>query len=181
MIEHEGFLGIEEFADKTYYSERQVRQLCIDGKIKGAFKLTDYSRKWLIPASAIQEFGKTKTPSNWIEDHIAKNGQPPSAPEWMLAMLGDYVRGQPLKKTTKWVYPSTQLWFKILLPSHREKWLQFIEWQGGNREDFCEEIERCRPPGGNKPFRLIPKRKIKSTHLKIDDTGKETWDIELYP
>ncbi len=55
MTHAEKMLDIKEFARQSHYSERQVRQYCIDGKIKGALKLTDDARKWLIPASAVQK------------------------------------------------------------------------------------------------------------------------------
>lgn len=51
----EKMLDIKEVARKTNYSERQIRQYCLDGTIEGAVKLTDSSRKWLIPASALQK------------------------------------------------------------------------------------------------------------------------------
>jgi hypothetical protein len=44
---------------KVHYSERWIRQRCIDGKIPGAYKLTD-GRKWLIPTSEAKRFGKRK-------------------------------------------------------------------------------------------------------------------------
>ena len=47
------FLTLKEFARKISYSERQVRQMCIDGKIQ-AKKITDDARKWLIPASELE-------------------------------------------------------------------------------------------------------------------------------
>jgi hypothetical protein len=60
MTMAEEMLDIREFAHKAKYSERQIRQYCISGKIKGAFKLTTGARKWLIPATAVQELGRTK-------------------------------------------------------------------------------------------------------------------------
>jgi excisionase family DNA binding protein len=52
MNEGEKLLTIKEFANKLNYSQRHIRQMCIDGKIK-AQKLTHGSRKWLIPESEI--------------------------------------------------------------------------------------------------------------------------------
>lgn len=54
---------IREAAKVISYSERQVRQLCIDGKIESAYKLKG-TRKWLIPRTAIQPFnqGQRKQP-----------------------------------------------------------------------------------------------------------------------
>jgi hypothetical protein len=46
------FLTIREASLKVNYTEHQIRQMCIDGKIK-AHKLNDKSRKWLIPESEI--------------------------------------------------------------------------------------------------------------------------------
>lgn len=48
------FYTIREAAKKLCYSERHLRQLCIDGKI-GASKI-DGGRKWLIPLTVIQRF-----------------------------------------------------------------------------------------------------------------------------
>ena len=50
----EKMLDIKEFARQTNYSERHIRQLCIEGKIDGAIKLGDKARKWMIPESALQ-------------------------------------------------------------------------------------------------------------------------------
>jgi hypothetical protein len=57
---NEKLLTLKEFASKIFYSERWVRQMCIDGKIE-AHKITDDARKWLIPAS---ELKKLKAGSN---------------------------------------------------------------------------------------------------------------------
>ena len=46
------FFTIKEFAEASHYSERWVRQMCIDRKIK-ADKIGD-ARKWLIPASELE-------------------------------------------------------------------------------------------------------------------------------
>jgi len=53
----EGLYGIREAAKLLSYSERQVRQMCIDGKIPGACRLPK-GRKWLIPGSALRAVGK---------------------------------------------------------------------------------------------------------------------------
>ena len=50
----EELLSIEEFAREINYSERSVRQMCIDGKIE-AEKITYDARKWLIPSSALEK------------------------------------------------------------------------------------------------------------------------------
>lgn len=52
MAKGDKLLDIRQFADRTNYSERQIRQFCLDGKIAGAQKLPG-GRKWLIPESAI--------------------------------------------------------------------------------------------------------------------------------
>lgn len=46
-------LTIREFARRVHYSERQIRQGCIDGKITASKNL---GRKWLIPATEIERF-----------------------------------------------------------------------------------------------------------------------------
>ena len=46
-------LTLKEFAKKIPYSERWVRQMCINGKIE-AEKISDDARKWLIPASELE-------------------------------------------------------------------------------------------------------------------------------
>ena len=48
------FYNVKESADLIGYSERQVRQFCIDGKIK-AQKVAS-GCKWLIPASELDKF-----------------------------------------------------------------------------------------------------------------------------
>lgn len=49
---NEKIYTIKDASQKINYSERQVRQMCIDGKLKGAFKILK-GRKWLIPESAL--------------------------------------------------------------------------------------------------------------------------------
>lgn len=51
----EQMLDIKEFALQSHYSERLVRQYCIESRIEGAFKLSVGSRKWLIPSSALTQ------------------------------------------------------------------------------------------------------------------------------
>jgi len=53
------FLTIKEFAQMVHYSERQIRQMCIDGKIS-AQKLDSKSRKWLIPYDEVTSFTLTE-------------------------------------------------------------------------------------------------------------------------
>ena len=53
---YDDYLDIRQFAKLTHYSERQIRQKVIDGKIK-ATKLKS-GRKWLIPRSELQAIGK---------------------------------------------------------------------------------------------------------------------------
>lgn len=48
---------IKVAAQKINYSERHLRQLCIDGKIPGAYKIPD-GRKWLIPSQCIEALEK---------------------------------------------------------------------------------------------------------------------------
>lgn len=45
----EGYLTINEMAEKWDVTPRRVRKMCLDGKIKGAAKL---GREWAIPVSA---------------------------------------------------------------------------------------------------------------------------------
>jgi len=56
---------LREAAKLIGYSERQLRQKCLDGKVLGAYKIAD-GRKWLIPRDAVQ----------WLEQSHPK--QPPN-------------------------------------------------------------------------------------------------------
>lgn len=61
---------IKEASQKIYYSERQIRQRCIDGKLKGAYKILE-GRKWLIPESALVSINPQQEapPKVAIEQH----------------------------------------------------------------------------------------------------------------
>ncbi len=59
MAKSERLLTIKEFAARKRYSERTIRQMCKDGKIK-AHKLTKKSRKWLIQESEIDKVVSAK-------------------------------------------------------------------------------------------------------------------------
>jgi len=82
MTEGKKFLTVKEFALKTNYTERQIRQYCVEGRIEGAEKFDDKARKWLIPESSVI---KTKldaeTPhnttaiTNWVEEWIDQSGE----------------------------------------------------------------------------------------------------------
>lgn len=50
---------IKGAAQKINYSERHLRQLCIDDKVPGAYKIAD-GRKWLIPEHAIEALKKNQ-------------------------------------------------------------------------------------------------------------------------
>jgi len=52
VVMNEKLLSLQEFAKRTNYSERQVRDMCLKGKITGARKLPG-GRKWLIPESMV--------------------------------------------------------------------------------------------------------------------------------
>jgi len=71
------FLTIQEFASKVHYGERQIRQKCIDGKIKASKSL---GRKWLIPSTELGQFGTTSSGERDDYDAIkqhAESGAPP--------------------------------------------------------------------------------------------------------
>jgi len=48
---------IREAAKLIGYSDRHLRQRCIDGNVPGAYKITE-GRKWLIPRAAVQQFSQ---------------------------------------------------------------------------------------------------------------------------
>ncbi len=54
MLRGKKFYSIAEFAKLFNYSQRSVRQMCIDGRIK-AKKITLGAKKWLIPASELKK------------------------------------------------------------------------------------------------------------------------------
>lgn len=54
---NEELYTLKKAADALKYSERHMRQLCIDGKVDGAYRLTDRG-KWLIPRTAVLHFSK---------------------------------------------------------------------------------------------------------------------------
>lgn len=73
MAKDENLLTIKDFALKTHYSKRQIRQMCIDGKVK-AQKIGDKGRKWLIPESEIHKitqepFESTEEASQMVQDY----------------------------------------------------------------------------------------------------------------
>ncbi|MDP3955160.1 MAG: helix-turn-helix domain-containing protein, partial [bacterium] len=57
---------IAQAAKLLHYSERTIRQMCRDGRLSGAHKLTG-GRKWLIPKDSIQ---------NKIEEPQRKTDEP---------------------------------------------------------------------------------------------------------
>jgi len=90
MTKGENFLTINDFALKTHYSKRQIRQMCIDGKIK-AQKLTTGSRKWLIPESEIHKitqkpFESTEEASLTVQDYST-----PTVSKYMEKHFGNLV------------------------------------------------------------------------------------------
>jgi len=81
MTNREKFLTVKEFAKVTNYSERTVRQWCIDGKIE-AHKPTG-GRKWQIPEREISRL--LKRPSKRIfvtEDGIYEGEKIIDVPAW---------------------------------------------------------------------------------------------------
>ncbi|MFZ2036993.1 MAG: hypothetical protein WAU62_08780 [Dehalococcoidales bacterium] len=72
MTMPEKMLSIKDFALLSNYSERLIRQYCLEGKIEGAQKLSDKSRKWLIPQSALEKFKSAPAfPSLSLKSHEA--------------------------------------------------------------------------------------------------------------
>ena len=69
MTMPEKMLSIKDFALLSNYSERLIRQYCLEGKIEGAQKLSDKSRKWLIPQSALEKFRSTPVASPTSKPH----------------------------------------------------------------------------------------------------------------
>lgn len=76
---------IKDAAQKINYSERQLRQLCIDGKVPGACKIPD-GRKWLIPENAIEALKK-----NQGAQSVAKAQQD--------ALIAAVIKQEPYKET----------------------------------------------------------------------------------
>lgn len=165
MTENETLLTITKFAVKVHYSERQIRQMCIDGKIK-AQKLNVGSRKWLIPESELNKFGgDTKlalqvniiSQENWIEDYEIHHRELPMVPEFVLPVVKDKT-ARRVSKSMELSVPSAQ-WWNGLLHSQKEQVLQMVDWLGQNRHDYLERINR-QILGKPSDIRLIPKRKL---------------------
>lgn len=68
MENEERLLGIKEFAARTNYSERRIRDYCVKGRID-AHKLTDRSRKWIIPESEVCRLLGKDVPVEEIDDN----------------------------------------------------------------------------------------------------------------
>lgn len=66
MNEGPKFLTIGQFAEATHYSERRIRQLCVDGKIKG--QRVGNARKWLIDSRELDQFDPAKVPLETTQD-----------------------------------------------------------------------------------------------------------------
>jgi excisionase family DNA binding protein len=62
------FLTIKEFAANVGYSERRIRQFCIDGKIN-ANKLGDKGRKWLISNEELEWFKESGSKYAFNKQH----------------------------------------------------------------------------------------------------------------
>ena len=72
MTMPEKMLSIKDFALLSNYSERLIRQYCLEGKIDGAQKLSDKSRKWLIPQTALEKLKSAPgSPSPALKSHDA--------------------------------------------------------------------------------------------------------------
>jgi|GEM_PF-5151702 len=59
---------IKEAAKKVRYSERQLREKCIEGKMPDAYKIPA-GRKWLIPEHSIKAFNKNLEAPSIIKTH----------------------------------------------------------------------------------------------------------------
>jgi len=83
MSENKDFLPLKEFANKVHYSERSIRQMCIDGKIR-AYKLGHGSRKWLIPESEISRLQLKRQKRHLVmEDGIYESEKIMDIPPWV--------------------------------------------------------------------------------------------------
>ena len=57
-----GYLSAKEVAEKWDITRRRVQVLCEEGRIQGAFKLSDV---WIIPKDAEKPADRRKTKMSW--------------------------------------------------------------------------------------------------------------------
>ncbi len=172
MTKDESLLTIKDFARITHYSERSIRQMCIDGKIK-AQKLGVKSRKWLIPESGLNKFEdkESSTPhitkisqANWIGDYEAQHRELPLIPEFMLPVVKDKM-AKRISENMELSIPSLQ-WWKGLLHTDQEQVLQTVDWLCEHKKDwwcksrmdYQEMIKRHIP--GRESNIIISKRRL---------------------
>ena len=139
----EKMLDVTQFARKSYYSERRIRQLCIDGKIPGARKLTSGSRKWLIPESALQKLpegtGQALQKENIVDGQKAKilEVQPSDLEVRIQRILS-------LKRAYKWDMPDCSE-FGIEHPMSSDSYIE-LPAQQGNFHVYMIEPKKSRHP-----------------------------------
>jgi excisionase family DNA binding protein len=79
---------LKQLARRIPYTERTLRRMCKDGRLKGAFQLPG-GRKWLIPAEPIEEYltGKPYRPylGPLVNGYIVMDIMPGELYEWLTA------------------------------------------------------------------------------------------------
>jgi hypothetical protein len=90
-----------------------------------------------------REIGKAE--GNWIVQYQKRHGKLPSIPEYMLPVVINYEKGNPISRDIKLITMSGQYW-NNLLPSQREQLKSLVEWLGMNWDDYYEQMRRSLPP-----------------------------------
>ncbi|MBI4286192.1 MAG: helix-turn-helix domain-containing protein [Chloroflexi bacterium] len=118
---------IKDAAQKANYSERQIRQWCIDGKLTGAYKIAE-GRKWLIPESALAAL------------NVSSQGQ-------QKAIAGEIVKQVPYLETThkqEMRELAGKLINEISLPEIQNSFI--VDWKPGPIEYVDSRDHRLFPP-----------------------------------
>ena len=158
-----GCLTVQEFAKETKYSDRHIRRLIKNGRVK-AYR-SEGRRKWLIPECEVREFTAGAKPQlneiqpRLVEAPISQDGDLILVPKLMALLGKGYHAGKNKCPVGELPIPSAQYWNHVLLPNQRKKVLQLVGRLGQDPDDYEESLKR-HIPGRKSETIVIPKRKL---------------------
>jgi hypothetical protein len=81
---------------------------------------------------------------NWIDAYKNRHGKLPPLPDYLLPVVENYSRGEPVSRTMRLKIPSGQFWHG-LPPSQQDELKELVKWLGQDPRDYLAQMERMLP------------------------------------
>jgi len=87
---------------------------------------------------------KEKASHSWILNYELEHGKLPTIPDYLLAIVPTYKKGEPISQGLEVINMSGQFW-NNLSPSQKQELKQMLEWLGIDPDDYIWQMQRMLP------------------------------------